>query len=74
MDVSGQTTGQIQERTGTELLEEIITLTGLPAAQIQGEIHRILATTGRDPATLTLEDFREALVAYLADSPELFAD
>lgn len=50
---------------GQQLLESIIELTGVPAPQMEKIIHEILDKTGRTVDSLTLDDFRGAMLAYL---------
>ena len=59
MDVSDR------EPVGTELLNAVVTLTGLPAAQVQSELGDILLSAGMDPKHLTLDQLRTVMAAYL---------
>jgi hypothetical protein len=50
---------------GEELIQAVISMTGLPENLAQGELERILRATGHDAQNLTLDDLRQALVMYL---------
>lgn len=50
---------------GPELLDMVISLTGLPEMAVQKELEHIFHQTGQSLADLTLEQLREALAAYL---------
>lgn len=60
MDVSNQTTPG-----GEELIEQVASLTGLPEPWVHQELGRIVENAGHSPGTLTLEQLREAMLAYL---------
>lgn len=60
MDVSNR-----ENLGGQELVNELVTLTGLPAEAMETELSHILETTGSHSANLTLEDLRRALLIYL---------
>jgi len=55
----------IPEASGQELVETLITLTGLPDALIRTELNQILEPSGQAPETLTLDELRTALISYL---------
>lgn len=60
---------------GQELLDAVVTMTGLPAEQVHGELGRVLSSIGVAPAQATLDDLRSALALYLTSfMPEEFAD
>jgi len=59
------TTDQAANLGGTELLETVVSLTGLPEELMQKELSRILESCGRDRNNLTLDDLRFALLSYL---------
>lgn len=53
---------------GLQLIETVITLTGLPESLAHQELDHILEMSGRGPGTrtdLTLDQLREALLSYL---------
>lgn len=54
-----------KEPGGQELIDTVLTLTGLPAEQISEEMETILASFGKDKQTLTLQELRDALAGYL---------
>ncbi|MBI2712192.1 MAG: hypothetical protein HYX41_04925 [Bdellovibrio sp.] len=61
MDVSNAA----MEPDGNELLEVLVSLTGLPQEWIIREIEQILAKTGKTPQEMTLDHLREALMVHL---------
>lgn len=66
-----QDEGQAQSGSdpkGLQLIEAVINLTGLPESLAHQELDHILEMSGRGPGTrtdLTLDQLREALLAYL---------
>ena len=50
---------------GNELYRLLIRLTGLEAAQVQGELDPLLKRLKMSPETLTMEDVRRAMIVYL---------
>ena len=70
MDVSnhGSIEAQIEaqeEKGGPELLNQLVSLTGLPENLVHQELSDILRLSGKDSAELTLEHLREAMLKYL---------
>lgn len=64
MDVSSEKT----EPDGQDLLEVLVSLTGLPKDWILKEMDQIMREMGKNPnnpSEMTLEHLREALVSYL---------
>lgn len=61
MDVSNYKTNSC----GQELIETVITMTGLPEPLIRTELDQIIENAGQNAGELTLEQLREAMVAYL---------
>lgn len=60
---------------GHELIETVVSLSGIPAPLMERELEKILETSGHAPADLTLEGLRAALLAYMETlSPEMFAE
>ena len=62
MEVSGQ------KPAGTELIETVVSLTGLSAddqSVMQGELEQILEGAGCSRDNLTIEELRTALLGYL---------
>lgn len=51
--------------SGTELVETLLNSTGLPENLVGEELGGILENAGASPATLTLEELRSAMLAYL---------
>jgi hypothetical protein len=60
MDVSNR-----ESAGGSELIEQVVTLTGLPDGLVQDELDQILGKAGCDKENLTLEELRSAMLAYL---------
>lgn len=54
--------------TGRKLLEEIITLSGLPAASATKEVEALALQKNKCVDSLTLEDVRSILTTYLQDT------
>lgn len=50
---------------GAELIQTIVALTGLPESAVSKELETILSGMGVDPAEVTLDQMREALLVYL---------
>jgi hypothetical protein len=67
MEVSNQLKPieQGSEPGGQELIEQVVSLTGLPESMVEKELHEILDLTGRNPASLTLDELRQAMLLYL---------
>ncbi len=58
---------------GQELIETVVSLSGIPAPLMTEELGKILETSGHGAANLTLEGLRAALLAYMETlSPEMF--
>lgn len=55
---------------GEELLETVISLTGLPEALVSEELEEILAKSGHSSGSLTLDQLRESLLLYLEQIQE----
>jgi len=82
MDVSDKTELQLASNAagvtasdigGTELIQTVVTLSGLPEPLAQRELDAILQMSGQDSARLTLDELRAAMLAYLESMPaELF--
>jgi hypothetical protein len=53
------------EPGGQELIETVVTLTGLPESWVRTELDQILEQSGQSSNDVTLGQLREALVAYL---------
>jgi hypothetical protein len=53
---------------GENLIQTVVTLTGLPEKTVRREIDRILELTGESLDQLTLDKLRAALVTYLERS------
>jgi len=58
-------TGSDTPQGGPELLAALVALTGLPEPLVQEELVGILESAGHSPATLTLDQLRSAMMAYL---------
>ena len=60
---------------GHELMQQVVTLTGLPDELVHDELEMILASAGQKPGDLTLEGLRSAMLAYLEElERQEFAD
>ena len=53
------------EPSGQELVQTLVTLTGLPEPWINQELVHIVEKSGQEVGNLTLEDLREAMLVYL---------
>lgn len=51
----------------TQVAQDVIELSGLPADFAQGELEALLTKKGYSPDTLTLEQLREVLADLLQD-------
>lgn len=60
MDVSNE-----ERLTGVQLIEKVASLTELPQTLMEEELGRILEVSGHSPEALTLDQLREAMLAYL---------
>lgn len=50
---------------GQDLIEKLVSLTGLPPNLANGQIDEILQMAGQNPESLTLDQLREAMLNYL---------
>ncbi|MEK6705875.1 MAG: hypothetical protein AABZ06_08810 [Bdellovibrionota bacterium] len=64
MDVSDSTENET-EAGGQELVDKLVSLTGLPKTLVYKELDSILANTGQEVNDLTLETLRSAMLLYL---------
>lgn len=55
------------EPDGTELIQTLASLTGLPESWAQGELLKIIEQSGLGSADLTLTELRKVLAAYLEE-------
>ena len=65
MDVSSQEVGSEE---GSKLIETVVSLTGMPEPllpRVQEEVDHILAMSGQSSGSVTLEQLRIAMLAYL---------
>lgn len=53
------------EPMGVELINTIVSLTGLPIESVQSEMDHIIKRSGQNAEELTLTQLREALLTYL---------
>jgi hypothetical protein len=60
MDVSKQ-----EQPGGQELIQQLISATGLPEELVHQELNEICALAGQNPGELTLDQLREAMLTYL---------
>lgn len=63
--LSEANTGQDETIAGGELVKTLLTSTGLPESWVGEELGTILESAGHSPATLTLDELRSAMLAYL---------
>jgi len=62
------------EPNGQDLIQKLVTLTGLPEIWARQELDDVLNHYGQSPKNLTLDQLREVLIAYLeATQAELAA-
>jgi len=54
-------------QSGPELIETLVELTGLPKSAMEKEITSILGNAGKNTDSITLDDLRGALIAYLEE-------
>lgn len=54
-----------KEPGGQQLIDTIVSLTGLPENLIQNELNEILAHTRQEASELTLDQLRASLLEYL---------
>ncbi|MEK6580661.1 MAG: hypothetical protein AABZ55_15665 [Bdellovibrionota bacterium] len=50
---------------GQDLIEKLVSLTGLPPNLAHGQIDEILQMAGQSPGNVTLDQLREAMLNYL---------
>ncbi len=50
-----------------EIFNQIVEFTGLPKEEIANELTDILGSYGLNPATVTMEQLRDAMTNYLQD-------
>jgi hypothetical protein len=60
MDVSKQ-----DQPGGQELIQQLVSATGLPEDLVHRELDEICALSGQDPGELTLDQLRQAMLTYL---------
>lgn len=54
-------------KTGKELLDQVIHLTGIPASAIRRELKELLKRKNLDPNQLTVDQLRLAVASYLRE-------
>jgi hypothetical protein len=54
-----------EDLTGSQLLEAVVSLTELPHSMMHDELGQIIKVSGHEPETLTIEQLRESMIAYL---------
>ncbi|MCM2322027.1 MAG: hypothetical protein NDJ90_02070 [Oligoflexia bacterium] len=70
MDVSNRVEENRPEPGGQELIDTVVSLTGLPQPWVQDELGEILDNAGVSSGTCTLEQLRAAMLAYLESMEE----
>ncbi len=63
-DISSSTPHPIPTE-GPELLNTVVSLTGLPGDLVETELRKVLEETGCSGDTVTLDELRAALLVYL---------
>jgi hypothetical protein len=71
MEVSSQ---DAVESSGQELIQTLVTATGLPEEWIHNELDHILETSGQTSVDITLEQLRASMLAYLEAMQADFVD
>ncbi len=51
--------------SGEELIQQLVSASGLPESAVHQELGEICALAGQNPDDLTLEQLREAMLTYL---------
>jgi hypothetical protein len=64
MDTNSQEENAVPEQ-GAELIQKLVTLTGMPEELMHEELGGILQQAGEDASTVTLEQLRSAMILYL---------
>lgn len=64
----------VADTGGHELIQTIVSLTGIPEILMRKELDQILDSSGQDPQNLTLDQLRLALVAHLEALQAEFVD
>ncbi len=66
MDFSSSTMDSDEkESDGTELLNLLVSLTGLPEDSMIQEVEQLLSKIGKNAQDMTMENLREALILHL---------
>ena len=63
--IKAQASVETETETGPELLKTVVSLTGLPENDVAQELSKILEQNGSASESLTLDELRDALLAYL---------
>ncbi len=71
MEVSDHSNG---EPGGQELVQKLVSLTGLSETLVQEELIQILQMTGCDVENLTLDELRSAMMVYLESMRQELVD
>lgn len=51
--------------SGEELIQQLVSASGLPEAAVHSELSEICAVAGQDPGNMTLDQLRAAMLTYL---------
>lgn len=62
-----------EELTGSQLIQTVVSLTELPQSIMQNELGQIIKDSGHSPESLTIEQLREAMLAYLEELQATYA-
>lgn len=55
----------VSNKKGSELLDTVASLTGLPEELVQNELHELIAAAGQNAGNVTLDQLRQAMLLYL---------
>ncbi len=67
----------VSKQKGSELLDTVASLTGLPEELVQTELHELVTAAGQNAGNITLDQLRQAMLLYLealAEQEESLAD
>lgn len=54
-----------EEPKGLELLETVVSLTGLPPSLVHKDLDKVLEVSGHERANISLEELRRVMLIYL---------
>jgi hypothetical protein len=59
---------------GQDLVNSVVSLTGLPEEEMYKELEQILESSGHQSSELTMDSLRAAMIAYLEETMALEAE